>query len=160
MTSKKKVDSAVDLKELLEQRKATIKVIGTGGAGNNTATRLLKSGITGVDVITANTDAQQLLYADASKKILIGKSLTKGLGAGADPSIGEEAAKESREEIKNDRVCLVGGGGEFVGKKSSKEVPQYTKEGSRQRREKLRQGESGQERRGEMERNRVRGGGA
>ncbi len=103
MTAKKKVDTVVDLKELLEKRQATIKVIGTGGAGNNTATRLLKSGITGVEVITANTDAQQLLYAEASKKILIGKSLTKGLGAGADPSIGEEAAKESREEIKN---CL------------------------------------------------------
>ncbi len=118
MGTKKKTENEISLEKILEQRKATIKVIGTGGAGNNTATRLIKSGVTGVEVITANTDAQQLLYAEASKKILLGKNLTKGLGAGADPAIGEEAAKESKEEIKNslkdsDMVfvtCGLGGG--------------------------------------------------
>jgi cell division protein FtsZ len=107
-----------DLENLLEQRKARIKVIGAGGAGNNTATRLIETGAARVDVISVNTDAQQLLYSKADKKILIGKVLTRGLGAGADPQIGEEAAKETREDIKKaltgaDMVfitCGLGGG--------------------------------------------------
>jgi len=101
MVSKKKEPKLeVDLEKLLEERKAVIKVIGLGGAGNNTATRLMESGVHGIEIIGANTDAQQLLYCKADKKILLGKNLTRGLGAGADPSIGEEATKESKEEIK------------------------------------------------------------
>ncbi len=107
-----------DLKRLLESRKAIIKVVGCGGAGNNTATRLMQVGVTGAEVIAINTDAQQLLYTDAEKKILIGKELTRGLGAGADPHIGMEAAKEDKDEIKKaienaDMVfvtCGLGGG--------------------------------------------------
>jgi len=89
-----------ELRRLIEARKTSIKVIGAGGAGNNTITRLMQVGITGAETIAVNTDAQDLLYTDADMKILIGKELTGGLGAGADPKIGEEAAKESRDEIK------------------------------------------------------------
>lgn len=124
MVAKKKLEKVkkdpdeADLENLLEQRKARIKVIGAGGAGNNTATRLVETGAARVEVIAVNTDAQQLLYSKADKKILAGKVLTRGLGAGADPQIGEEAAKESREEIKKsltgaDMVfitCGLGGG--------------------------------------------------
>ncbi|OYT43684.1 MAG: cell division protein FtsZ [Candidatus Aenigmarchaeota archaeon ex4484_56] len=104
MVSKKKISKpksdTIDLEKLLEQKKATIKVIGLGGAGNNTATRLCESNIYGAEIIAANTDAQQLLYTEANKKILLGKNISSGLGAGADPVIGGEAAKESKEEIK------------------------------------------------------------
>jgi cell division protein FtsZ len=107
-----------ELKELIEKRKTKIKVVGAGGAGNNTITRLMQVGISGAETIAVNTDAQDLLYTDADKKILIGKQLTQGLGAGANPKVGMEAAKESREEIKKalqgaDLVfltCGLGGG--------------------------------------------------
>jgi len=89
-----------ELKKILEKRKAQIKVIGTGGAGNNTMSRLMQVGIVGAETIGVNTDAQDLLYTDADTKILIGKEITGGLGAGADPKIGEESAKESKEDIK------------------------------------------------------------
>lgn len=89
-----------ELKKILESRKAQIKVMGCGGAGNNTITRLMQVGIVGAETIAINTDAQDLLYTDADTKILIGKEITGGLGAGADPKIGEESAKESKEEIK------------------------------------------------------------
>lgn len=107
-----------DLRKLLEARKAEIKVVGLGGAGNNTISRMMQVGIVGAEVVAVNTDAQDLLYTDADAKILIGKDLTRGLGAGADPHIGMEAAKESRDEIKEslsgaDMVfltCGLGGG--------------------------------------------------
>jgi len=107
-----------DLRKLLEARQADIKVVGVGGAGNNTITRMMQIGVVGVEVIGINTDAQDLLYTDADHKVLIGKELTKGLGAGADPHIGEESAKESKEDIKDalegaDMVfitCGLGGG--------------------------------------------------
>jgi cell division protein FtsZ len=107
-----------ELQRILEARKTRIKVVGTGGAGNNTITRMMEVGIVGAECIAVNTDAQDLLYSDADVKLLIGKELTKGLGAGADPKIGEEAAKESRDEIKKilqgaDMVfvtCGLGGG--------------------------------------------------
>ncbi len=107
-----------ELLEYLEQTKARISVVGCGGAGNNTITRLKTEGIEGATTIAINTDAQQLLRTKADKKILIGKKLTRGLGAGGNPKIGEEAAKESAEEIKaaiqdSDMVfitCGLGGG--------------------------------------------------
>ncbi|MBI2137113.1 cell division protein FtsZ [Candidatus Woesearchaeota archaeon] len=94
--------SAVDaeLEEMLSKQRATIKVIGTGGAGNNTVTRIAEVGVVGAEVLAINTDAQDLLYTTADKKILIGKELTHGLGAGSDPKVGEEAAKESEHDIK------------------------------------------------------------
>ena len=107
-----------ELKKLLEARKAEIKIIGAGGAGGNTISRLMQVGIVGCESIAINTDAQDLLYTDADIKILIGKEITGGLGAGADPKIGEEAAKESKDEIKkaldgSDMIfvtCGMGGG--------------------------------------------------
>src|SRR3989338_3208407 len=82
-----------ELRKLLETRKAEIKIVGAGGAGGNTISRLMQIGVVGAEAIAINTDAQDLLYSDADIKILIGKELTGGLGAGADPKVGEEAAK-------------------------------------------------------------------
>jgi len=89
-----------ELRELLEQRKTRIKVIGVGGAGNNTVTRLMQVGIAGAETVAVNTDAMDLLYTYADKKLLVGKELTGGLGAGANHKLGMESAKENREEIK------------------------------------------------------------
>ena len=79
---------------------ATIKVIGVGGAGNNAVNRMVDSGIKGVDFIAVNTDRQALLLSKASSKIQIGEKITRGLGAGANPDIGAQAAEESKAEIQ------------------------------------------------------------
>jgi cell division protein FtsZ len=79
---------------------ARIKVVGVGGAGGAAINRMVESGVDGVEFIAVNTDAQALHYSKASVKIHIGKDTTKGLGAGADPSVGERAAEESRADIK------------------------------------------------------------
>ena len=78
---------------------ATIKVIGVGGAGNNAVNRMVDSGIKGVEFITVNTDRQALLLSKAASKIQIGEKITRGLGAGANPDIGAQAAEESKSEI-------------------------------------------------------------
>ena len=79
---------------------AKIKVIGVGGAGNNAVNRMIESGVRGVDFIVANTDLQVLNNSKAPIKIQIGVELTNGLGAGANPEIGKEAALESKAEIE------------------------------------------------------------
>jgi cell division protein FtsZ len=97
---------------------AKIKVIGVGGGGNNAVNRMIESGVKGVDFIVANTDLQVLNNSKAPVKIQIGSELTNGLGAGANPQIGKEAALESKEELKqalegSDMVfitCGMGGG--------------------------------------------------
>ncbi len=89
-----------ELESLLTNIKARIVVIGAGGAGNNTMSRLMEVGITGAQTVAINTDAQDLLYTHADEKVLIGKELTGGLGAGSIPQIGEEAARESEAEIR------------------------------------------------------------
>src|SRR3989338_11000820 len=107
-----------ELEQLLARQRATIKVVGCGGGGNNTINRMSEVGIVGAETIAINTDAQDLLYTTASKKILIGKELTRGLGAGSNPKIGEESAKESEHELKksiegSDMIfitCGLGGG--------------------------------------------------
>ena len=78
---------------------ASIKVIGVGGAGTNAVNRMVESGLRGVDFIAVNTDKQALTLSKAETKIQIGEKVTKGLGAGAKPQIGQQAAEESREEI-------------------------------------------------------------
>ena len=78
---------------------AKIKVIGVGGGGSNAINRMISSGLKGVEFIAVNTDAQALLHSMAPKRIQIGAKLTRGLGAGARPEIGEKAAQESREEL-------------------------------------------------------------
>src|SRR3989344_8420417 len=90
-----------ELEQYLAQQGTRIKVVGCGGAGNNTINRMYEVGIKGCETIAVNTDAQDLLYTNADKKILIGKHLTKGLGAGSVPQVGEEAAKETSNEIKS-----------------------------------------------------------
>lgn len=107
-----------ELERLLAKHSATIKVIGAGGGGNNTINRISEVGIKGAETIAINTDAQDLLYTTADKKILIGKEVTHGLGAGSNPKLGEEAARENEHEIKkamtgSDMVfitCGLGGG--------------------------------------------------
>ena len=78
---------------------ALIKVIGVGGAGNNAINRMIESGIKGVEFIAVNTDRQALQISKASTRIQIGEKLTRGLGAGANPDIGAQAAEESKSEI-------------------------------------------------------------
>src|SRR3990167_11318184 len=79
---------------------ANIKVIGCGGGGNNSVDWLYKKGVTGAEVIAINTDKLHLDHREADKKILIGKEVTRGLGAGGVPSKGLEAAKESASQIR------------------------------------------------------------
>jgi len=79
---------------------AKIKVIGVGGGGGNAVNRMIESGVQGVEFIVANTDLQVLNVSKASVKLQIGKTITEGLGAGANPEVGREAALESKEEIK------------------------------------------------------------
>src|ERR1700756_5791178 len=79
---------------------ARIKVIGVGGAGGAAINRMVDAGVEGVEFIAVNTDAQALHHSKAHKKIHIGKDTTRGWGAGADPRVGELAAEESAEEIR------------------------------------------------------------
>lgn len=119
-SSRPRSNSEVDaeLEAFLSQQKASIKVVGTGGAGNNTINRVTEVGIVGAESIAINTDAQDLLYTTANKKILIGRDITKGMGAGSNPKLGEEAAREQEQDIKkalenSDMVfitCGLGGG--------------------------------------------------
>jgi len=89
-----------ELLKFIEKSKPKIFVIGTGGSGCNTMNRMYEIGIEGVKFIAMNTDVQHLVKMRADKKILLGKTKTKGMGAGSNPSVGEEAAIESKEEIK------------------------------------------------------------
>jgi len=77
-----------------------IKVVGIGGSGTNTVSRMAKCLIQGVDLIAINTDAQSLHFCKAERKVLIGENVTKGRGAGMDVSLGEKAAKESKEKVE------------------------------------------------------------
>ncbi len=117
-TSPELLEIDKQLEEIVKAQTAKIKVVGCGGGGGNTLSRMKEIGIKGGEMIALNTDAQDLLYTNADYKILIGKELTLGLGAGSNPKIGEEAAKESEHEIKkklagSDMVfitCGLGGG--------------------------------------------------
>jgi cell division protein FtsZ len=80
---------------------AVLKVIGVGGGGTNAVNRMIDAGLTGVEFIAINTDAQALLMSDADVKIHIGSKVTRGLGAGADPEVGRAAAAETRDELKD-----------------------------------------------------------
>ncbi|MBE8954338.1 MAG: cell division protein FtsZ [Quinella sp. 2Q5] len=88
-----------DFDENTVEQFAKIKVIGIGGGGSNAVNRMIESGLEGVDFIAVNTDSQALLMSKAPKRMQIGEKLTRGLGAGARPEIGERAAQESRNDI-------------------------------------------------------------
>jgi cell division protein FtsZ len=99
---------------------AVIKVVGVGGGGTNAINRMVEAGVRGVEFIAANTDAQALAACDADIKLQIGEDLTKGLGAGANPEVGQGAAAESRDEIKEalkgaDMVFVTAGEGGGTG---------------------------------------------
>lgn len=112
---------------------ANIKVIGVGGGGNNAVNRMITAGLKGVEFIAVNTDAQALFLSQAGQKIQIGSKLTKGLGAGANPDIGEKAAEESREELIQalrgaDMVFVTAGMGGGTGTGAAPIVAEVAKE--------------------------------
>ena len=99
---------------------AVIKVVGIGGGGVNAINRMIDAGLRGVDFVAINTDAQALIMSDASHKIDIGRDLTRGLGAGADPEIGRQAAEAHKDEIQEqlagaDMVFITAGEGGGTG---------------------------------------------
>jgi cell division protein FtsZ len=99
---------------------AVIKVVGVGGGGTNAVNRMVDAGLTGCEFVAVNTDAQALMMSDADMKLHIGSAATRGLGAGADPAVGQAAAQESRDELKEalkgaDMVFVTAGEGGGTG---------------------------------------------
>ncbi len=112
---------------------AVIKVAGVGGGGSNAVNRMVDAGLSGVEFIAVNTDAQALLMCDADVKIHIGSNATRGLGAGADPEVGKTAAHESRDELKEalkgaDMVFVTAGEGGGTGTGGAPIVAQLASE--------------------------------
>jgi len=119
--------------DINEEPGAQIKVIGVGGGGNNAVNRMIEFGVKGVEFISINTDKQALYMSQANQKIQIGEKITKGLGAGADPDIGQKAAEESRDDIAQavkgaDMVFITSGMGGGTGTGAAPIVAQITKE--------------------------------
>lgn len=119
--------------EDLKQFFAVIKVVGVGGGGNNAINRMIRDGMTGVDFIAVNTDAQDLLACDADVKISVGEELTHFLGTGNQPDIGRESAEEHRDEIKealkgSDMVFITAGEGGGTGTGAAPVVAEVAKE--------------------------------
>ena len=112
---------------------ATIKVFGVGGAGTNAVNRMIGSGVKGVEFWGVNTDSQALSVSLADNRLHIGSKITKGLGAGSNPEVGQKAAEESREEIKEaltgaDMVFLTAGMGGGTGTGASPVIAEVAKE--------------------------------
>ena len=112
---------------------ARIKVIGVGGAGGAAINRMVEAGVEGVEFVAINTDAQALHNSKANTKIHIGRDTTRGLGAGADPSVGERAASESQDEIKQalegaDMIFVTIGAGGGTGSGAGHVVARIAKE--------------------------------
>ncbi|MBU4194959.1 MAG: cell division protein FtsZ [Actinobacteria bacterium] len=117
----------------LKQFFAVIKVVGVGGGGNNAINRMIRDGMTGVDFIALNTDAQDLQACDADMKISIGEELTHFLGTGNQPDIGRESAEEHRDEIKealkgSDMVFITAGEGGGTGTGAAPVVAEISRE--------------------------------
>jgi cell division protein FtsZ len=122
-----------ELERILSSLKTNIKIIGCGGGGSNTIDRLVDAGIVGADLYATNTDAQHLLIVRAPNKILLGRRSTRGLGAGALPQVGEEAAREAEEDLRKvltgaDIVFITAGLGGGTGTGSAPFVAQLAKE--------------------------------
>jgi len=112
---------------------ATIKVIGVGGGGNNAVNRMIEHGVEGVEFIAVNTDVQALNLSKAETKLQIGAKLTRGLGAGANPDIGEKAAEESKDQIEEalqgaDMIFVTAGMGGGTGTGAAPVIAQISKE--------------------------------
>jgi cell division protein FtsZ len=112
---------------------ATIKVIGVGGGGNNAVNRMIEDGVQGVEFIAVNTDAQALNMSKAEIKMQIGNTLTRGLGAGANPEIGRKAAEESRQQLQEvlkgaDMVFVTAGMGGGTGTGAAPAIAQIARE--------------------------------
>src|SRR6478672_5303935 len=112
---------------------AVIKVVGVGGGGTNAVNRMVDAGLTGVEFVAVNTDAQALMMCDADVKIHIGSQATRGLGAGADPAVGQAAAQESRDELKEslkgaDMVFVTAGEGGGTGTGAAPIVAELARE--------------------------------
>ncbi len=112
---------------------ARIKVVGVGGGGGNAISRMINSDLKGVEFVAINTDAQALHHSNAAEKVHIGKTLTKGLGAGMNPEIGRQAAEESREDIVNalrgaDMVFVTAGMGGGTGTGAAAIVAEVARE--------------------------------
>jgi cell division protein FtsZ len=120
-------------RERWQSVQAKIRVIGLGGAGNNAVNRMIESGLQGVEFIAANTDAQVLARSHADIRIQMGDKLTRGLGAGANPEIGEKSAQEDREMIReyleeSDMVFITAGMGGGTGTGSAPVVAEIARE--------------------------------
>lgn len=112
---------------------AKIKVIGVGGGGNNAVNRMIEHGVEGVEFIAVNTDAQALKLSKAETKLQIGEKLTRGLGAGANPEIGKEAAEESKEQLEEalqgaDMIFVTAGMGGGTGTGAAPVIAHISKE--------------------------------
>ncbi|MEM3259206.1 MAG: cell division protein FtsZ [Thermoplasmata archaeon] len=122
-----------ELEEILKSLKTKIKIVGCGGAGSNTVSRIMEDGIQDVELIAMNTDAAHLYMIRAQKKVLLGRRITGGLGAGAIPEIGMKSALESEEDIKkvldgSDIVFITAGMGGGTGTGSAHIVAKIAKE--------------------------------
>ncbi len=112
---------------------AVIKVVGVGGGGTNAVNRMVEAGVQGVEFIAVNTDRQALLMSDADKTVHIGEDLTRGLGAGANPEVGAQAAEESRDELRSvlaeaDMVFVTAGEGGGTGTGAAPVIAQIARE--------------------------------
>ena len=122
-----------ELEDVLQELQTSITVVGCGGAGSNTVDRMAKEGIHGADLVAANTDVQHLVEIDADTKILMGQQKTQGRGAGSLPQVGEEAALESKDEIRDsiegsDMVFVTAGLGGGTGTGSAPVVAKAARE--------------------------------
>ncbi|MBX8633200.1 MAG: cell division protein FtsZ [Candidatus Thermoplasmatota archaeon] len=122
-----------ELIKILSGLRTNIKIIGCGGGGTNTIDRLVETGITGAEMYAANTDAQHLLIIRSPHKILLGRRSTRGLGAGALPQVGEEAAREAEDDIRKsiqgaDIVFITAGLGGGTGTGAAPFIAQLAKE--------------------------------
>jgi len=112
---------------------AVIKVVGVGGGGGNAINRMIDAGLKGVEFVAVNTDAQSLLISDADVKLDIGRTLTRGLGAGSDPEVGRQAAEDHRDEIEEvlkgaDMVFVTAGEGGGTGTGASPTVAEVSRQ--------------------------------
>lgn len=119
--------------EIVPSSVAKIKVIGVGGGGCNAVNRMVTSGVTGIEFWTVNTDAQALKHSSAHNCLQVGQKVTRGLGAGGNPAIGQKAAEESRDEISNalegsDLVFITAGMGGGTGTGAAPVVAEVAKE--------------------------------